>query len=633
MPERFGAYEIERRLGAGGMAEVFLAQRRGPEGFAKRVALKRVLPGYNQDPEFVRLFQDEARLAARLDHPHIAGIHDFGEIDGTWYMAMEYVDGSDLRTLLGGLAKIGQPMPTDLVVLVAADLASALLYAHEVEIDGSPARIVHRDVTPSNILVSVDGAIRLADFGIAKAASHGHHTRTGIVKGKVPYMPPEQALGESMDHRVDLFALGVVLFECIAGKRPYVGVTELDTLQKISKGQHAPLGELAPHAPLALVEVVERLIRPSAAERYASAADVLDALAATPPPTNARRLLGNLVRRVQREAPRSVSEVRGFGRTEPIDEPASRTRTSGELARRALVAIIPPREDVARALAKAAQEATHPALAQRSPPPSPAGDQATRSMPVMRPAPAADVTRAFPSTPLGARAPDSIAPISENTGRPPARSPRSTVPRGVIVATVGALLAALVVVVVGVAAWTLRARSSGLVAASSAPAPALEPQVPAIPEVAASPPPEPARPTSNADAGAEVALTTLDVPELEVTGETDDGSEGSAAQRRRARPRSSSTATREPEAREPLVAQPSEAPPAEVAPGRVHVVALPVGDVTIDGRAFGSAPVSASLRPGRHVVVVRNGEREERRTVELASEHTERVVVRFPLDR
>lgn len=618
MPERFGGYEIERRLGAGGMAEVFLAQRRGPEGFAKRVALKRVLPGYNSDPEFVRLFQDEARLAARLDHPHIAGIHDFGEIDGTWYMAMEYVDGSDLRTVLSGLTRLGQPMPTDLVVLVAADLASALLYAHELEIDGRPAHIVHRDVTPSNILVSVDGAIRLADFGIAKAASHGHHTRTGIVKGKVPYMPPEQALGERMDHRADLFALGVVLFECVAGKRPYVGVTELDTLQKISKGQHAPLADLAPHAPPVLVEVVERLIRPRAEDRFASAADVLDALAATPPPTNARRLLGNLVRRVQREVPRSVSAMRGFAvaRTEPLEEPASRTRTSGELAKRALLATTPPREDVAHALACAALEPTPP-----SPSPASRGGASDLAAEATRPlaarARATEPSSPVPSVPSITVHDRPLAPIAPPSAPGGARRPSPLV----VAAVVGATLLSLAVVAIGAAGFWLHARAR---AGTARPEVTAGPAPSARPVVIAASAPEPARVVSNVDAG-----TALDVPEP-APPEPEPMVAPAAPETTRPRSRSR-RARRDDEPAAPELAVPVAQ--AEPAPGRVHVVALPVGDVTIDGRELGSAPVGVSLRPGRHVVVVRNGVLEERRVVEVASERTERVVVRFPLDR
>ncbi|UJR78615.1 Serine/threonine protein kinase [Sandaracinus amylolyticus] len=620
MPERFGAYEIEKRLGAGGMAEVFLAQRRGPEGFAKRVALKRVLPGYNQDPEFVRLFQDEARLAARLDHPHIAGIHDFGEVEGTWFMAMEYVDGSDLRTLLSGLGKLSQPMPTDLVLLVAADLASALLYAHEVEIDGRPARIIHRDVTPSNILVSTDGAIRLADFGIAKAASHGHHTRTGIVKGKVPYMPPEQALGENMDHRVDLFALGVVLFECLAGKRPYVGVTELDTLQKISKGQHARLNDLAPHTPPALAEVVERLIRPDPSARFENAADVLDALAASPPPTNARRLLGNLVKRVQREAPKSISEMRGFVKTESLpDEPANdRTRTAGELAQRALAMGAEPREDVARALDRAAQEKSWTPPAQNDahdPRTVPAGrrvnvaSEGERTGPVTSKPP-------LPSTrtrPAVAMESDSSVPVAESEISIPqvvAPQPRVGVSLGAWIALAMSLGIAFVGVVGAAGVWWIRTRTPVAVVTPlpvvTTPPPSAPPAAPPIVEAPA--------PVSDPV----VATTATPVPEP--TPEP-------------VRPRPTTRDRDRPE-REPRVTASSNPtpPPPEVPPGRVSVVALPMGEVTIDGRDHGTSPVTATLRPGHHVIVVRNGEREERRSIEVASEVTERVVVRFPLD-
>lgn len=575
MSESFGGYEIERRLGAGGMAEVFLAQRRGPEGFAKRVALKRVLPAYNHDAEFVRLFQDEARLAARLDHPHIAGIHDFGELGGSWYMAMEYVEGADLRTVLASLGRARQPMPSDLVLLLAADLASALLYAHELEIDGAPARIVHRDVTPSNVLLSIDGAVRLADFGIAKATTHGHHTRTGVVKGKVPYMPPEQALGQAMDHRVDLFALGVLLYECLAGKRPYDGVTELDTLQRIHKGQHARLVDAAPHAVPALAAVIERLIRPEPCDRFASAGDVLDALAATPPPTNARRLLGKLVRQVQAEAAAEAASVGGRALAASAS-PVEQTRTAGELERGA-------RRDESTAIARP-------------------------------------------------RAVETALPIAAE--RPRAEEGARRGPRWVVGALAGAV-ALGVVAASAMAVLIATSRSAPAMQATSLEAPKAAPVgAPARVEAPAG--------AGSSDAGASHAEAVV---ERAITGdsaalavvpaeETARAEESAPHEDEGGRDESAPRGTRargERGAREERRADAASSS-ATSAPGRVHVVALPVGEVTIDGRSFGFAPVSASLRPGRHEIVVQNGAHEERRTIELGSAATERVVIRFPLD-
>lgn len=279
------------------MAETFVAERRGPAGFEQRVCLKRVLPAFCQDAAFVAMFQNEARLAARLAHPHIAQVYDFGEVDGQWWMTLELVDGIDLRALLDAVRKLGQPMPLDLVLLIVADVCAALAYAHEPSLDGRPS-IVHRDVSPSNVLLSYDGAVKLADFGIAKPASSDHASASGI-KGKVPYMSPEQALSGAIDGRSDLFSLGVMAFEMLADRRPFDGPTDLATLANLVGGKRASLAELAPHTPAALVSLVERLLVPDRDARPASASEVLETLSSTSPPLHSRRLLGQLVRRLR----------------------------------------------------------------------------------------------------------------------------------------------------------------------------------------------------------------------------------------------------------------------------------------------------------------------------------------------
>ncbi len=295
MGENFGEYEIEGRIGAGGMAEVYVATRRGAEGFKKRVCLKRVLTGDERDGDLVRHFQDEARLAAHLHHPTIAAVHDLGEVDGKWFMSMELVDGLDLRTLVTALKVRGEALPLEAILQVAHDVASALAYAHGLVIDGKPAGIVHRDVTPSNVLVSIHGEIKLADFGIAKASTRVHRTRTGVVKGKVPYMAPEQALGDALDQRTDLFALGVMLYELCAGRRPHDGATDLDTLTNAQKGRREPLSRLAPSVPFELVSLIDRMLAPKPAGRPNDANAVLDALGALSPAPGARRTIAALV--------------------------------------------------------------------------------------------------------------------------------------------------------------------------------------------------------------------------------------------------------------------------------------------------------------------------------------------------
>jgi serine/threonine protein kinase len=218
---------------------------------------------------------------------------------------MELVEGTDLRRVL---RRTG-PLPPELAIYVGHELATALAHAHAVHIDGVAQRVVHRDVTPSNVLLSVDGTVKLTDFGIAKATTRAQVTQHGIVKGKVPYMSPEQAVGQELDQRTDLFALGVVLYECIAGRRPYDGPSDLDTFRNVQCGVHEPLDRLAPGTPRGLVELVHSLIRPRREDRIPSAADVVELLAGFAITLGARRALVDRVARCRAQPP-SPSKAR-----------------------------------------------------------------------------------------------------------------------------------------------------------------------------------------------------------------------------------------------------------------------------------------------------------------------------------
>ena len=295
--QRFGAYELVRRLGTGGMAETFLAVRRGPEGFEQRVCLKRILPAFEQDQEFVRLFLTEAHVSARLRHANIAQVVDFGLVEGSHYLVLELVEGSDLRKLLSSLEAHGERLTTGLVSHIAYELGSALEFAHAALPDGTARGVVHRDLSPSNVLLSDAGEVKLSDFGIAKAMDSDHATRTGMIKGKLPYMAPEYAREGRYDARSDLYALGVVLYECLTGTRPHDGRHDVETLARKEKGQHVPLAKVAPHAPAELARAIERLLRPDPDARFATAARFLDALDTVAPPPTARRILGEVVRR------------------------------------------------------------------------------------------------------------------------------------------------------------------------------------------------------------------------------------------------------------------------------------------------------------------------------------------------
>ena len=276
MTEVFGKYELVRRLGVGGMAEVFLARLHGAEGFIKHLVIKRILPAFNEDPEFVRMFVNEARLASRLQHANIVQIFDFDHVEGAYYIAMEWIDGLDLRRVLLAASQLGSTVPLTLAVQVGLETLKGLHYAHCLAEGGQPLGIVHRDVSPHNLLVSFSGEVKIADFGIAKVAAMASATRAGVVKGKLRYMAPEQLSGEGVDRRTDLFALGVVLWETLAGRRLYQADNEARLIELVRQADSVPsLGGIRADVPEELEQVICRLLAAKPEERFASAADAL----------------------------------------------------------------------------------------------------------------------------------------------------------------------------------------------------------------------------------------------------------------------------------------------------------------------------------------------------------------------
>jgi serine/threonine-protein kinase len=218
--ETFGAYRLDWLLCRGGMAELYLAHRSGIEGFEKVVALKRILPSITEEASFVEMFLDEARLAARLDHPNIVRIYDLGEIQRQYFIAMEYLPGEDLRDVHHKNKETKEKLPLDLAVYVAHEAAIALDFAHNLaDTQGEPLHLVHRDVSPSNIIITYHGSVKLVDFGIAKARTSSVQTVAGAFKGKLPYSSPEQVRSRAVDRRSDVFALGIVLWEMLSGSR------------------------------------------------------------------------------------------------------------------------------------------------------------------------------------------------------------------------------------------------------------------------------------------------------------------------------------------------------------------------------------------------------------------------------
>jgi len=269
---RLGSYEIVRKLARGGMAELFLAKSLGPQGFEKLVVLKKILPQYAANQRFVRLFLDEARLAAGFQHPNIAHVFDMGTVDGNYFFAMEFVHGQDVRSTLHRGWEQKRLIPIDLCVQIARAVASALHYAHEQrKPDGSLLDIVHRDVSPSNVMLSYDGTVKLLDFGVAKAQSSSSKTRTGTLKGKVSYMSPEQAKGAPIDRRSDVFSLGIVLWEMITGTRLFRGENDLATIQMIINQPAASPSSYRSECPPELEKIIARALATDPAQRIQTA--------------------------------------------------------------------------------------------------------------------------------------------------------------------------------------------------------------------------------------------------------------------------------------------------------------------------------------------------------------------------
>ncbi|GLH66203.1 serine/threonine-protein kinase [Geothrix edaphica] len=270
--EEYGNYFLLEKIAIGGMAELFKAQQRGVQGFQKIVAIKRILPHFSDNEDFVTMFIDEAKLAAQLTHPNIVQIFDLGKAGNSYYIAMEYVNGRDLRTLLRKVREYGLPFPEQVAAFVVMKVAAALDYAHRKRgFDDRELKLVHRDISPQNVILSTEGAVKLVDFGIAKAASKASHTVAGALKGKLLYMSPEQATGQPLDNRSDLYSLGLVLFELLTGERCFQADSELGVLEKVRLGRVSDLLTLNPKVSKEMAAIVSRALQKGVDHRYPSA--------------------------------------------------------------------------------------------------------------------------------------------------------------------------------------------------------------------------------------------------------------------------------------------------------------------------------------------------------------------------
>ncbi|MBL8619855.1 MAG: serine/threonine protein kinase [Myxococcales bacterium] len=337
---RLGRYELLRRFASGGMAELYLARVAGSGGFEKICVVKRILPQYASDPDFVRMFLDEARLTAAIRHGNVAQVFDMGECEDGLYFAMEYVHGVDLRFVLHTLATREERMPLEHVLTIGIGAAAGLHAAHErKDREGRPLGIVHRDVTPSNLLLAFDGGVKLIDFGIAKATRRVTETRTGTLKGKIAYMSPEQCQGEPLDGRSDVFSLGIVLYEASTGTRLFANENEYAALRQIVDKDAPPPSRRRPDYPPALEAIVMKALARERTQRYPSALALqldLEDFAASAQLTTSNARLGRYLRvllparaaesvdalTVGHDAPRAAPLARGTDEQAALPLPA-----------------------------------------------------------------------------------------------------------------------------------------------------------------------------------------------------------------------------------------------------------------------------------------------------------------------
>jgi TonB family protein len=310
---RFGQYTLLEKIATGGMAEVWKARMRGVEGFQKTVAIKKILPHMSDNEEFVTMFVDEAKLAAQLNHNNIIHIYDLGKITNSYYIAMEFIDGHDLKSILKRGAEVGQPMAPEIALFIASKVAAALDYAHRKrDFDEKEMGLVHRDVSPQNVLISYEGDIKLCDFGIAKAASKASHTMAGALKGKLQYMSPEQAWGKSIDKRSDIFALAAVLFELLTGEKLFTGDSELSVLEQVREARVRPPSSINDEVTPDVDAIVLKALAKEQDARYETAGEMakdLDRVLFSMRPTPSSADLAIYLNRIYSEQP--VSQMMG----------------------------------------------------------------------------------------------------------------------------------------------------------------------------------------------------------------------------------------------------------------------------------------------------------------------------------
>jgi serine/threonine-protein kinase len=300
-PIQFGKYTLFERIGRGGMADVYKGRVSGPQGFERTFVVKRILPHLSDDATFIKMFVEEAKLSARLAHPNIVQIFELGAVEGEYFISMEYIRGRDLSETMRAIWKAMGPPRPELVAYIGREACRALSYAHSLADErGRSLGMIHRDVSPSNIMMSYEGAVKLLDFGIAKALGEAPETtKSGTMKGKYAYMAPEQTEGDDVDHRIDIFSCGIVLHEVLTGRRLFKGQNDVLTIERVRRCDVPPPSQQNPMVPPELDAIILRALARDRDKRWATAADMADALddvvhAARFQPTHLAQLLHDL---------------------------------------------------------------------------------------------------------------------------------------------------------------------------------------------------------------------------------------------------------------------------------------------------------------------------------------------------
>jgi eukaryotic-like serine/threonine-protein kinase len=268
-------YRVIEKLESGGMAEVFRAESEGLQGFRKQVAIKRVLPHLSSKKKFISMFLDEARLSAQLSHSNCVQVFDIGVGDNAFFIVMEFVDGANLKAIIEHIKKSGKDFPVEAAVYIGLELCKGLAYAHELtDNNGTPLHIVHRDMSPPNVLITKNGEVKIVDFGLAKANSQLEKSEPGIIKGKFSYLSPEAAMGQEVDARTDVFAVGIILWELLAGQRLFLGDTDFQTVKKVQSAVVPPISSINRKVPLELEKIINKSLARDPQQRYRTARDL-----------------------------------------------------------------------------------------------------------------------------------------------------------------------------------------------------------------------------------------------------------------------------------------------------------------------------------------------------------------------